>query len=444
MKLARSRLTATLGECSRSAAHPRPILPSPSRRPLSTSRPILASLDPSSPSSDQSFDQPPLSAYETRAGPKPTRPSPSQPLRSSALKPTATDEPRQSSSAFPSSSLDPLADQNSLILTALTLSISKQLLAQVLRQPPPPHYVGPFHAQPILTRLSKALSILSALKSANITPTTEIYSMMITACWLALQDRIALNGGSEIDGRALKGDKSMLAKVQNVFRAERWEDREKEMEGKERGRGKGLEGKGAEPAKGWGSLEWEVAWGCYVDAREAGVEINRESLNVLMMVSQPSSCSCLPKAERSPPFQISMIHNDLSTHVHTLLTHPDSAPDLISFQLALTPHLRLDGRNSNEIHLAEGRTLRDTVFDDLDRIIYLYAEFRSMEIEPTEWIVQGMVIRLLGKRYYGAALDVLADFEGATGRMVSEGTLRTVMVHLTRYCPGVSISISSS
>lgn len=158
------------------------------------------------------------------------------------------------------------------------------------QRPSPKRYVGPAAWQPHLTRLPKALQILITLKETHPTvmPTPEIYNLVILNCWLALQDRLLVHGGNSLEGKPLRLDQSTLAKVQNLFKVAR-SGRKKQPAHKKRTHGERqaemLEGEKVGSLSGWGSLEWEVAWGTYLDAREIGIDVSRESLNILMQVS---------------------------------------------------------------------------------------------------------------------------------------------------------------
>jgi hypothetical protein len=281
------------------------------------------------------------------------------------------------------------------------------------------------------TRLTMALALAREMAALGLKPSASTYGLLLQICLAEQDDRLA-----HIDDVALQtaarrdyeGDvdpervadfrPSEADRLRKLFETASWQERRpdlliqhKRMVGEDT----------REMDTAWyGSAEWEVAWGLYEDAKVRGVQLNRDALNALMKLAFIS-----PELRSRVMAVVGPVPNPASD------TLPDSDEQMI--ELLMAPHLQ--SRVSRYRAPARFKSL----IADLDRVLSIYADFRSIGRLPTMEAVCQIAARLIRVGWSRAAVEMYLDYEKQAEQEIDEENWLALLrgacrVHHVRHC----------
>jgi hypothetical protein len=248
------------------------------------------------------------------------------------------------------------------------------------------------------SRLTMALSLAAEMTALNVSPNKRTYSLLIQICLATQDDRLAHTDDIALQKAAqrdLEGQSSFefeADRLRKLIESSSWMERRPSLFQQH----KRLQTDSTrEIDSAWyGSTEWEVAWGLYEDAKLRGVKVDRVTLDSLI--------------------KLSYISDSLRTRVTAILGQAPSSssgsnlpqPTATTIELLVAPYLR-----SKHSRYLGSKSTFNSLIADLDRVLAIYADFRSIGDVPTKEAVCQIAARLLRVGWSRAAVEMFLDFE---------------------------------
>lgn len=250
----------------------------------------------------------------------------------------------------------------------------------------------------IPSRLTMALSLAAEMAALNVTPNKQTYSLLIQICLATQDDRlahaddIALQKAAQRDLEGQSCFEFEADRLRKLIESSSWMERRPTLFQQH----KRLQTDSTrEIDSAWyGSTEWEVAWGLYEDAKLRGIKVDRVTLDSLI--------------------KLSYISDSLRTRVTAIFGQAPSPssgsnlpqPTATTIELLVAPHLR-----SKHSRYLGSKSTFNSLIADLDRVLAIYADFRSIGNVPTKEAVCQIAARLLRVGWSRAAVEMFLDFE---------------------------------
>lgn len=255
-----------------------------------------------------------------------------------------------------------------------------------------------------LPALSSALLICQEMVHHNVPPSAMTYSLLIQICLKAQSDRALeynLPDPSELPEGSVALEELLVEK--RYLSEMTWLERRRRL------LWQGLDPTQRDkPERGawFGSAEFEIAWGFYLDAEARGITIPRPALDALIKVGpllarSRSSDNQLLTAISFPLPQLSHIHPSLTSRVTPLLTATATSPSAQSLELALLPYISIPRKSESPTD----------ALSDVDRILSIYADARAQGLFPSKEAIGQIVLRLVAVGWSNAAVDLAIDYE---------------------------------
>lgn len=258
-----------------------------------------------------------------------------------------------------------------------------------------------------------ALALAREMATLDLKPSTDTYRLLLQICLAEQDDRLAhvdavvLQVAADRDfdnnpGLRREGDfqPSEADRLRKLLETASWQERRPDLLVQHK-RVQGEDTKERQSAW-YGSTEWEVAWGLYEDAKVRGVHLDRDALNVLMKLAFIS-----PLLRSRVMGVVGQVPSPAAGN-----TLPDSNAQMI--ELLMAPHLQ--SRVSRHREPARFNSL----IADLDRVLSIYADFRSIGRLPTKEAVCQIAARLIRIGWSRVAVEMFLDFEKQDGNEIDE------------------------